>query len=120
MERRLRRSWSNRSRVKLGECRSRSCNGYIANSRIYVPDDGYLKRVHEVCKKHNVLLICDEIQTGLARTGKMYALDTVLERETRLLPGFAMNGTTSSPIWLFSVKLCPEEVSSFLVQVVRN
>ena len=43
----------------------------MAHDSIYVPDDGYLARVHEVCKKHNVLLICDEIQTGLARTGKM-------------------------------------------------
>jgi ornithine--oxo-acid transaminase len=43
----------------------------VADGSIYVPDDGYLARVHEVCKKHNVLLICDEIQTGLARTGKM-------------------------------------------------
>lgn len=45
--------------------------GADADRSIYVPDDGYLARVHEVCKKHNVLLICDEIQTGLARTGKM-------------------------------------------------
>lgn len=38
---------------------------------IVVPDMGYFKRVSELCKKHNVLLICDEIQTGLGRTGKM-------------------------------------------------
>jgi len=38
---------------------------------VVVPDDDYLTRVHELCKKHNVLLICDEIQTGIARTGKM-------------------------------------------------
>ncbi len=36
-----------------------------------VPDDGYLAQVHEICKKHNVLLICDEIQTGIGRTGRM-------------------------------------------------
>ena len=40
--------------------------------RIFVPDDGYLAKVSEICKKYNVLLICDEIQTGLCRTGKMY------------------------------------------------
>ncbi|PWZ00089.1 putative CAR2-ornithine aminotransferase [Testicularia cyperi] len=40
---------------------------------IVVPSDGYLKRVEELCKKHNVLFICDEIQTGLGRTGKMLA-----------------------------------------------
>lgn len=38
---------------------------------VVVPDEDYLARVHELCKKHNVLLICDEIQTGIARTGKM-------------------------------------------------
>ena len=43
-------------------------------SSIYVPDDGYLAKVAEICKKHNVLLICDEIQTGLCRTGKMSVL----------------------------------------------
>jgi len=38
---------------------------------VVVPDNDYLKRVSELCKKHNVLLICDEIQTGIARTGRM-------------------------------------------------
>ncbi|KAK0547999.1 ornithine aminotransferase [Tilletia horrida] len=40
---------------------------------IVVPPHGYLAQVQELCKKHNVLFICDEIQTGLARTGKMLA-----------------------------------------------
>ncbi|KAL1900138.1 ornithine aminotransferase [Sporothrix stenoceras] len=38
---------------------------------VVVPDDDYLPRVQALCKKHNVLLICDEIQTGIARTGRM-------------------------------------------------
>lgn len=38
---------------------------------IMVPDKGYLMKVQELCKKHKVLFICDEIQTGLGRTGKM-------------------------------------------------
>jgi ornithine--oxo-acid transaminase len=38
---------------------------------IFVPDDGYLTRCAELCKQYNVLFIVDEIQTGLARTGKM-------------------------------------------------
>ncbi|EHA50860.1 hypothetical protein MCOR27_008664 [Pyricularia oryzae] len=38
---------------------------------VVVPDDDYLAKVHALCKKHNVLFICDEIQTGIARTGKM-------------------------------------------------
>ncbi|GAA5939640.1 hypothetical protein JCM10213_009148 [Rhodosporidiobolus nylandii] len=38
---------------------------------IVVPDEDYLEKVQALCKKHNVLLICDEVQTGLARTGKL-------------------------------------------------
>ncbi|KAH8909773.1 ornithine aminotransferase [Coniochaeta sp. PMI_546] len=38
---------------------------------VVVPDDDYLPRVAELCKRHNVLFICDEIQTGIARTGRM-------------------------------------------------
>ena len=38
---------------------------------IIIPDDDYLEKCQELCKKHNVLLICDEIQTGLGRTGKL-------------------------------------------------
>jgi ornithine--oxo-acid transaminase len=38
---------------------------------VVVPADDYLTKVQELCKKHNVLLICDEIQTGIGRTGKM-------------------------------------------------
>ncbi|EFX02696.1 ornithine aminotransferase [Grosmannia clavigera kw1407] len=38
---------------------------------VVVPDDDYLQKVHALCRQHNVLLICDEIQTGIARTGRM-------------------------------------------------
>ena len=40
---------------------------------VVVPDDGYLKKCKEICEKHNVLLIADEIQTGICRTGKLLA-----------------------------------------------
>lgn len=40
---------------------------------IVVPPEGYLKACAEICKKHNVLMVCDEIQTGLGRTGKLLA-----------------------------------------------
>lgn len=40
-----------------------------------VPDEGYLKKCYELCQKHNVLFIADEIQTGLCRTGKLLACD---------------------------------------------
>lgn len=42
---------------------------------VYVPQDGYLKKAFDLCKKNNVLFIADEIQTGIARTGKMLACD---------------------------------------------
>lgn len=37
---------------------------------VVVPDDGYLKKVRELCTKYNVLMIADEVQTGLGRTGR--------------------------------------------------
>ncbi len=38
---------------------------------VFVPDEGYLKKCYDLCKAHNVLFIADEVQTGIARTGKM-------------------------------------------------
>ncbi len=40
---------------------------------VIIPPDGYLRRVRELCSQHNVMLVCDEIQTGLGRTGKLFA-----------------------------------------------
>jgi ornithine--oxo-acid transaminase len=42
---------------------------------VVVPDDGYMQKAKELCKKHNVLLIADEVQTGLGRTGYKLAVD---------------------------------------------
>ncbi|KAG0283685.1 ornithine aminotransferase [Linnemannia gamsii] len=59
---------------------------------IMVPDTGYLQKVSELCKKHNVLLIADEIQTGLARTGKMLCIDHDNIKPDILLLGKALSG----------------------------
>jgi ornithine--oxo-acid transaminase len=59
---------------------------------VFVPDEGYLKKVEEICKANNVLLICDEVQTGLARTGKMLAADHENVRPDILILGKALSG----------------------------
>lgn len=59
---------------------------------VVVPDEGYLKRVSELCKQYNVLLICDEVQTGLARTGKMLASDHEGVKPDILILGKALSG----------------------------
>lgn len=59
---------------------------------VVLPDDGYLKAVRELCTKYNVLFIADEIQTGLARTGKMLACDHENVRPDILILGKALSG----------------------------
>ncbi len=61
---------------------------------VVIPDDGYLKGVRELCTKHNVLFIADEIQTGLARTGMMLACDHEAVRPDILILGKALSGGT--------------------------
>lgn len=59
---------------------------------VMVPDDGYLKTCYDLCKKNNVLFIADEIQTGLARTGKMLACDYENIHPDILILGKALSG----------------------------
>jgi ornithine--oxo-acid transaminase len=59
---------------------------------VYVPDEGYLKKAFELCKKNNVLFIADEIQSGIGRTGKMLACDHENVRPDLLLLGKALSG----------------------------
>ncbi len=59
---------------------------------VYVPDEGYLKKAYDLCKEKNVLFIADEIQSGLARTGKMLACDHEDVHPDILVLGKALSG----------------------------
>ncbi len=59
---------------------------------VVVPDDGYLSKAYALCKERNVLFIADEIQTGLARTGKMLACDYENVHPDILILGKALSG----------------------------
>jgi len=60
--------------------------------RIIVPDDDYFPKLRELCTKHNILLIADEIQTGIARTGKMLCVEHWNVRPDVILLGKALSG----------------------------
>jgi len=59
---------------------------------VFVPDDGYLKNVAEICSESNVLFIADEVQTGIARTGKLLACDHENVKPDILILGKAISG----------------------------
>ncbi|MEL6561341.1 MAG: ornithine--oxo-acid transaminase [Bacteroidota bacterium] len=59
---------------------------------VVVPDEGYLKKAHELCKKNNVLLIADEVQTGIARTGKLICSEYDGIKPDILILGKALSG----------------------------
>jgi ornithine--oxo-acid transaminase len=59
---------------------------------VIIPPEGYLRKVKEICQKHNVLLIADEIQTGLGRTGRLFASDYEGVRPDMVVIGKALGG----------------------------
>jgi len=59
---------------------------------VYVPDDNFLKNASELCKKHNVLFIADEVQTGIARTGRLIACHHEDVQPDILILGKALSG----------------------------
>ncbi len=59
---------------------------------VFLPDEGYLKKSYDLCKKHNVLYIADEVQTGIARTGKLLACDHENVKPDILILGKAISG----------------------------
>jgi ornithine--oxo-acid transaminase len=63
-----------------------------AEAGILIPPDGYLRRAAEICKAHNVLFIADEIQTGLGRTGKLFACEFEGVRPDMVVIGKSLGG----------------------------
>lgn len=59
---------------------------------VNVPDDGYLKKCYDLCKRHNVLFIADEVQTGIARTGRKLCCDHEGIRPDIVILGKAISG----------------------------
>jgi ornithine--oxo-acid transaminase len=59
---------------------------------VYVPDEGYLAKAKALCEKYNVLFIADEVQTGIARTGKLLAVDHEAAKPDILILGKAISG----------------------------
>ncbi|GGF46399.1 ornithine--oxo-acid transaminase [Echinicola rosea] len=76
---------------------SKNIIGYLVEpiqgeAGVYVPKEGYLKEVAKTCKEHGVLFIADEIQTGIARTGKLLACDHEDVKPDMLILGKAISG----------------------------
>ena len=61
---------------------------------VYVPDEGYIKKCYDLCHAHNVLFVADEVQTGIGRTGKMFACDHEGVRPDMITIGKALSGGT--------------------------
>lgn len=61
---------------------------------VVVPDDGYMKKAYELCQKHNVLLIADEVQTGVGRTGYELAVNYDGVKPDMVILGKALSGGT--------------------------
>jgi ornithine--oxo-acid transaminase len=73
---------------------------------VMVPDEGYYKSIRTLCTEYNVLMVADEIQTGLARTGKMLACDHESVRPDMLILGKALSGG----ILPVSAVLCDDQI----------
>lgn len=73
---------------------------------VFVPDEGYIKKAYEMCHANNVLFIADEVQTGIARTGKLLAVDHEDVHPDILILGKALSGG----VFPVSAVLCDDEI----------
>ncbi|KAI0166087.1 ornithine-oxo-acid transaminase [Xylariaceae sp. FL1272] len=68
------------------------CEPIQGEAGVVVPDEGYLRQVQDLCKKHNVLFICDEIQTGIGRTGRLLCSEWAGIKPDMVTLGKAISG----------------------------
>lgn len=87
---------TNALKVVLDECGAQTAAFLVepiqGEAGVFVPSDGYLKECYELCKQHNVLFVADEVQTGIARTGKMLCCDHEGIRPDIVILGKAISG----------------------------
>ncbi|GAA3777571.1 ornithine--oxo-acid transaminase [Flavobacterium ginsengiterrae] len=77
---------------------------------VYVPSEGYLAKAKALCEKHNVLFIADEVQTGIARTGKLLAVHHESVQPDILILGKAISGG----VYPVSAVLCNNEIMNVI------
>ena len=95
--------------VGRAELLKRECSSCLqGEAGVVVPDAGYLTGAKELLKRHNALLIADEVQTGLCRTGKMLCCDHEGVRPDILVLGKALSGG----VYPVSAVLADDEVRS--------
>ena len=77
---------------------------------VYVPSEGYLSKAKDLCEKYNVLFIADEVQTGIARTGQLLAVDHENVKPDILILGKAISGG----VYPVSAVLAPNKIMSVI------
>lgn len=83
---------------------------------VFVPSDNYIKQAYDLCKSKNVLFVADEVQTGIARTGKMLAVDHSNIKPDMLILGKAISGGTM-PV---SAVLADDDIMSVMTPGVHG
>ncbi len=86
------------------------CEPIQGEGGVIVPDKGYLKSCSTICKKNNVLFVVDEIQTGLGRTGKLFACDYERVKPDIVIVGKALSGG----LYPISAILCDSHIMDVL------
>jgi acetylornithine aminotransferase len=78
----------------------------LGESGVIIPDDDYLQQVRTICDAHNWLMICDEVQTGIGRTGEMFAYNHSFVQPDILTLAKGLGGGVAIGATLFNAKTC--------------